>query len=223
MNCCEIVIYDEPVTYDAALELQRSIHSRVLNGQSPSTLLLLQHPPTITLGRKSHSHDLLVDRGLLESHGTRVIETDRGGAISYHAPGQLVGYPIIDLNRHNRDIHQYIRQLEQTLISVLNEFKILSETVPGLTGVWIKDRKIAAIGVKVSKWITMHGFSLNISNDLSPYGRDFIQCGLYDSGVTSMQKILGGDAIPMRTVAEMFALQFTERYSYSASFASPWV
>lgn len=189
-NICQVISLPGLTPYADALALQtRLLHSRQQNS-IPDTLLLLEHPPTITLGRGSHDADLLTPEAKLVNQGFAVVRADRGGEITYHAPGQLVGYPILDLRAHGRDLHQYLRDLEQTLIHTLAALGLPSQREPGLTGVWTHGSKIAAIGIKVSRWVSMHGFALNINPDLAPMRRDFIPCGIRDRGVTSLAELL---------------------------------
>lgn len=190
MHPCHIISLPGLTPYADALAMQmRLVHARQQN-QVPDTLLLLEHPPTITLGRASHDADLLTPEPELRKRGFTVHRTDRGGEITYHAPGQLVAYPILDLRQHGQDLHKYLRDLEEVLIRALAAAGLPSEREPGLTGVWTNGSKIAAIGIKVSRWVSMHGFALNINPDLSPMRQDFIPCGIKDRGVTSLAELL---------------------------------
>ncbi|HEY7796822.1 MAG TPA: lipoyl(octanoyl) transferase LipB [Microbacteriaceae bacterium] len=175
-----------PLTYQDGLERQYSIHSEVASNQREDTVLLLEHSPVFTAGKRSEEHELPND-------GTEVIQTNRGGKITWHGPGQLIGYPIMRLPQPI-DVVRYVRWLENVLIAVLKQFNIQSKTVEGRSGVWIDgpngDEKIAAIGIRVSEKITMHGFALNVNNSLEPYEK-FIPCGINDAGVTTMSKVLG--------------------------------
>lgn len=158
-------------------------------GRIPDTLLLLEHNPVITVGRGiDSSEELLANREELSERGIDLIETDRGGRITYHAPGQLVGYPILDLahNPGERDLHRYLRRLEETIIETMGAFGVEGRRIEGLTGVWVGGRKIAAIGIKVSRWVTMHGFAINIDCDLAVFRRDIVPCGIKDKDVTSL-------------------------------------
>lgn len=165
------------------------------------TLLLLEHPPTITLGRGTNDADLLTDIPTLRAGGIAVERADRGGEITYHAPGQLVGYPVLDLRAHGQDLHRYLRDLEEVLIRTLAQFGLAGGRIPGLTGVWVGGAKIAAIGIKVSRWVSMHGFALNVNPDLSPMRRDIVPCGIKDRGVTSLAELLPGGG-PTRAEVE---------------------
>jgi lipoyl(octanoyl) transferase len=184
------------VAYGEARAMQESLAALRGTGDIPDTLMLVEHPPTITLGRGADLSHLLLEPAALRARGIEVVETDRGGDVTYHGPGQLVGYPIMDLKAppHSPDLHRYLRQLEELLIRALAEFEVPAGRFPGYTGVWTRDdnrpAKIAAIGVRVSRWITQHGFALNVCTDM----RDFetiVPCGIRDHGVTSMSNRLG--------------------------------
>lgn len=178
------------IEYASAWQLQRELAQQRRAGAIPDTLLLLEHrPPVITLGRGSHAEHLLVTPQQLEKLGIQLVETDRGGDITYHGPGQLVGYPILDLRQHDRDVHLYLRRLEEVIIAALSHFGIVGHRKEGLTGVWVGEEKVAAIGIKVSHWVTMHGFALNVCPDLSHFEL-IVPCGIRDKGVTSLQKLL---------------------------------
>ena len=172
--------------YQAALELQLDYLEKRINGEINDTLIFLQHTPTITIGRKGNKDNLLISEKILEQKKIKYYEVNRGGDITYHGPGQLVCYPIIDLKGHTKDIHKYLRTLEQIIIDVLLEFEIEARRIEGLTGVFVKHSKIASIGVGIKRWVTFHGLSLNINTDLSYF--DFIvPCGLNNNPVTSIK------------------------------------
>ena len=178
------------VPYLAAWELQRELATQRAADEIPDTLLLLEHPPTYTIGRSGGHDHLLVDRAEIEAHGGSVIEVDRGGDITYHGPGQLVGYPILQIKNHGRDLHAYLRMLEQVLIEVLATYELAGRRFPGYTGVWLDDQKIAAIGIRVNaRGVTSHGFALNISTNLADFAA-IVPCGISDYGVTSLAAIL---------------------------------
>lgn len=160
----------------------------VLRGQGkiPDVMLLLEHPPTITLGRAARDEHVLASSSQLEEMGIAIYKTDRGGDVTFHGPGQLVGYPIIDLNLYGRDLHVFLREIEGCLISYLEKWKVGARRFPPYTGVWVGDKKIAAIGIKVSRWVTSHGFSLNIAPNWDHF-RHIIPCGLADYGLTSLE------------------------------------
>jgi lipoate-protein ligase B len=171
-------------------------------------LLLTEHEHVYTLGKSTDDNHLLATEEELKISSTDVFHIDRGGDITYHGPGQLVGYPIIDLNNYFLDIHRYLRSLEEVIIKTLAVFGILAGREKDMTGVWVKEEKIAAIGVKVSRWVTMHGFALNVNTDLSKFDR-IIPCGIFHKGVTSMQRTLGQD-VPIDFVQKAIVESFTD-------------
>lgn len=177
------------VEYDRALVIQDEIQSEIIASSQEDILLLLNHPPVMTMGQREDSHDILVPMTELKNRGIAVFQTDRGGQITYHGPGQLVGYPIIDLNRLSVDLQQYIRGLEECIIRTLLSFDIQGKRDPEHPGVWVGNEKIGSLGVKVRKWVTKHGFSLNINCDLDPFSL-INPCGITDRGVTSMTRLL---------------------------------
>jgi len=203
------------VPYDDALALQRSIAAEVKEGAA-DTVLLLEHEPVITLGRRTTDDELHLPEGV----DVDVVETDRGGKSTYHGPGQLVCYPILDLNRHGRDLRKYVRDLEQAIIVTLERFELAGRRLEGLTGVWLTppDRKIASIGVHASRWVTTHGYALNVDLDPAPFTDWITACGLEDARFTSIAAELGrpvsvddvrGPAAS--ALAEVFGLELEER------------
>ena len=199
------------VPYREAWDLQRHLVESRRCGQVEDTLLLLQHPHTYTIGRSgTRDHVFLTDAELV-AKGITCLEVDRGGDVTYHGPGQLVGYPILDLGPQP-DVGAYLRGLEGCLIAVLDSFVISSDRLPGFTGVWVEDRKIAAIGVKVTQGITSHGFALNVLTDLGFFGH-ILPCGIKDKGVTSMALELQGRAPSFEAVEETVAARFVERFT----------
>ncbi|MGA7239772.1 MAG: lipoyl(octanoyl) transferase LipB [Bryobacteraceae bacterium] len=175
------------IAYGAALELQQQLVAKRKQGLIPDQLLLLEHGHVVTLGRNGHMENLLASEEVLERAGISFYPTDRGGDVTYHGPGQLVGYPILDLRDWKRDVGAYVRGVEQAIIDTLAEFGIAGERIPKLTGVWVEGRKIAAIGVHISRWVTSHGFALNVSTDLT-YFQYIVPCGL-TKPVTSMAQL----------------------------------
>jgi len=174
------------VAYGDALDLQADLVARRRAGTVPDQLLLLEHPHVITMGTGSDPRNVLADADRRDRLGIELFEVGRGGDVTYHGPGQLVGYPILDLKPDRRDLLRYLRDLETMLIAVLGELGVRGKTIPGMTGVWADDRKIAAIGVRVSSgWITSHGFSLNVDNDLTYY-ETIVPCGIVGRSVTSL-------------------------------------
>jgi lipoyl(octanoyl) transferase len=177
------------VPYREALELQRSVADAVAQGELHDTVLLLEHPPVITLGRRTEPGEVHVPEGAQ----VEICETDRGGKSTYHGPGQLVCYPILDLARHGQDVQKYCRDLEEALIRTLSAFELDAERIGGLTGIWLTrpPRKIASIGVHISKWITTHGYSLNVDLDTAPFTEWITACGLDDAAFTTLASELG--------------------------------
>lgn len=192
--------------YDLGQEIQKRLVGERQLGAVPDTLLLLEHPVTYTIGRSGGESNLLVSEREIEALGGTVRRVDRGGDITFHGPGQLVGYPIVDLNEHYKDVHRYLRDLEEVLIRVLLRYRIRGDRVDGLSGVWVGQDKVAAMGVHVSRWVTSHGFALNVSTDLAHFGR-IIPCGIQDRGVTSMERLLGRP-LSLEDVAEATAAEF---------------
>ena len=196
------------VEYQAALNLQNQLVEDRKNGRIPDQLLLLEHPPVITLGVKTRNDrsNVLGTPESLAAQGVALFETGRGGDVTYHGPGQLVGYPILDLKPDRCDVHRYVRDLEEVLIHAVADFGITAGRIPGLTGIWVENEKLAAIGVRISRWVTSHGFALNVSTDLSGFGL-IVPCGITDKGVTSMERLLGRLA-PMAEVENAIAARF---------------
>ena len=175
--------------YKDAWDLQTKLHSEVADGLRPNTLLLLEHPHTFTLGRRGRTDDILIEQRELDRLEIAVYHTDRGGEVTYHGPGQLVGYPIIDLRRWGGGPLKYIRALEEMLVAALDEFGVTGTSEGHPTGVWVDDKKVAAIGVKVARRVTLHGFALNVSTDLS-YFEHIVPCGMPMAQVTSLSQEL---------------------------------
>ena len=172
-------------SYEEVWILQKKMQLKRINGDVGDMLILAEHNPVYTLGKNANPNHLLQSR----DKSIDVFNIERGGDITFHGPGQLVGYPILNLSNYKKSVSWYMRVLEQLTIDVLNEFKIIASRVEGLTGVWVGDEKIAAQGVRMSRWVTMHGFSLNVNTDLSFYD-GIIPCGIFNRGVTSMEKVL---------------------------------
>ncbi|MHB1168674.1 MAG: lipoyl(octanoyl) transferase LipB [Longimicrobiales bacterium] len=195
------------VPYADGLELQQQLVQRRRAGDIDDTLLLLEHPHVITLGTSSHAANVLLDDAQRAAGGIELFETGRGGDVTYHGPGQLVGYPILDLKPDRCDLHRYVRDIEEVIIRALRTWDISATRVQGLTGVWVNDEKICAIGVRVSSgWITSHGFAFNITTDLSYFG-SIVPCGISDRGVTSLERVLG-EAPDMSIVHDTVASEF---------------
>lgn len=203
MRSCQVLEAGR-VDYPAALELQRRLTAERKQGLIPDHLLLLEHPHTITLGRNARQANVLASDEVLARAGVGVFETDRGGDVTYHGPGQLVGYPILDLREWKRDVGAYVRAIEQVLIDTLGDYRIDAGRIAGLTGVWVDGRKVAAIGVHISRWVTSHGFALNVSTDLD-YFRYIVPCGL-TRPVTSMAEL--GVRATLEEVSRRLAVHF---------------
>jgi lipoyl(octanoyl) transferase len=199
------------VSYDDALALQKRLVAERQAEAAPDTLVLLEHPVTYTIGRGGGEQHLLVPEDGIRREGGTVFRVDRGGDITYHGPGQLVGYPILDLNQHYRDVHRYLRDLEDVVIQLLADYRIQAGRIAGLSGVWVGQDKVAALGVHVSRWVTSHGFALNVNTDLNDFQR-IVPCGIRDHGVTSIERLLGRK-VPMDEVAERTARRFAEIFN----------
>jgi lipoyl(octanoyl) transferase len=197
------------VPYGEALDLQKTLVDERRAGSVPDLLLLLQHPPVITLGvrRDSRSHVIASD-GQLAMHGIEVHEAGRGGDVTYHGPGQIVGYPILDLRPDRCDVHRYVRDLEEVMIRVCADYGVAAHRVDGLTGAWVGTAKIGAIGVRISRWITSHGFAFNVNTRLEDF-QLIVPCGIADRGVTSLRQQLGKE-LSIQDVESRFIRRFAE-------------
>ena len=174
------------MSYNSAWDIQKNYHQKVLTGKVQDTLILVEHEPVYTLGKNANDNHLLQS----PSEEIEVYRIERGGDITFHGPGQIVVYPILDLNRYIKSVSWYMRTLEKIIIDTLSDFKIKAKLKDGLTGVWVGDEKIGAQGVRISQWVTMHGLALNVNTDLR-YFDGIIPCGIFDYGVTSMEKLTG--------------------------------
>ena len=198
-------------SYKKVWDLQKELVKKRQNGQINDTLILVEHEPVYTLGKNADENHIL-------QHTPRNVQTyqiERGGDVTFHGPGQLVGYPILDLHNYKKSISWYMRVLEQLTIDVLNEFKIIASRVEGLTGVWVGDEKIAALGVRVTRWITMHGFALNVTPDLTYYS-GIIPCGIFEYGVTSMAKQLTIE-VEVDSVKQVLIQKFKNQFQTAES------
>src|SRR5205823_860189 len=193
------------VEYEDGLAMQKLLVEARARGLVPDTLLLLEHPPVITLGRGAKAHNVLWPSELLASRGFEVFETDRGGDVTYHGPGQIVGYPVVDLKPDRKDVRKYVASLEEIMIRVAGEYGIGAARVAGRTGVWTPAGKLGAIGVHISRWITSHGFAFNVRTDLADFSA-IVPCGIQDASVASLQSLLG-EAPPLHEVEDVFALK----------------
>jgi lipoyl(octanoyl) transferase len=192
--------------YKETWDLQKELFNLKCENKIPDILLLNEHENVYTIGKSGNGNHLLAEENELRKAGAKVYYNDRGGDITYHGPGQIVGYPIMDLNHYYLDIHRYLRDIEEVLIQTLKDFCIEGTRSDGYTGVWVGSDKIAAIGVKVSRWITMHGFAFNVNTDLSYFDR-IIPCGIFHKGVTSLREILGHE-IEIEKVNEIIVKKF---------------
>jgi lipoyl(octanoyl) transferase len=204
------------VPYREAWDLQRSVAEAVSQGAIPDTILLLEHPPVVTLGRRTDEGELHIPEGA----DVELVETNRGGKSTFHGPGQLVCYPILDLRRHGQDVKRYCRELEEALIGTLARLGVEGERIEGLTGVWLTrpPRKIASIGIHVSKWVTTHGYALNVDLDPAPFTQWITACGLEDAAFTTIARELGRPVTvdevrphAVEALAEVFGLEVEER------------
>ena len=211
------VVHLGEVPYAEALILQRSVAAAVRSGELPDTVLLLEHPPVVTFGRRT---DEAAELHVPEDAEVEVVETNRGGKSTFHGPGQLVCYPILDLKRHGRDVKQYVRNLEEALIRTVTPFELTAERIEGLTGVWLTrpPRKIASIGVHVSRWVTTHGYALNVDLDPAPFTEWITACGLEGYAFTSLarelRRTVSVDEVrpaAAQSFAEVFGVTFESR------------
>jgi lipoate-protein ligase B len=200
------VIFLGRTKYDEAWELQRETVERRRTGGAPDTLLLTEHDHVYTIGKGGNDLHLLAGERELREKGIEVYHNDRGGDVTYHGPGQLVGYPILDLTGFTPDLHHYLRDLEEVIIRAIGAYGVRGERIEDYTGVWVGGEKICAIGIKSSRWITMHGFALNVTTDLS-YFRRIIPCGIFERGVTSLAEILGRE-VPLDEVVGRVTEEF---------------
>jgi lipoyl(octanoyl) transferase len=206
--------------YDAAVDLQRALVEDRRAGRIPDTLILLEHPHVITLGVKTRGRldHVIASPDELHAKGVTVHDTGRGGDVTYHGPGQIVGYPVLDLRPDRCDVHRYVRDLEDVLMRTAAAFGVTAARVPGLTGIWVGNDKLAAIGVRISRWITSHGFAFNVNTNLSHFDL-IIPCGISDRGVTSLEK-LQGHRVPMAAAEDALANAFLEVFAASGSAAT---
>lgn len=202
------------VDYKKAWDLQYNIHENRVAGRINDYLLLLEHPNTYTLGKTADRSHLVGSDDYLKEKKISIYDIDRGGDITYHGPGQVVGYPIINLNDWHQDTHKYLRALEEVIIRVCFDFGLVGRRDPKYTGVWIDDRKIAAIGIKVSRWVTMHGFAFNVNTDLSLFS-GIIPCGISDKAVTSLSKETN-KIIEIDFIKTLLFEYFTEVFEYNS-------
>lgn len=201
--------------YGPTHELQRRLVEARVRDEIPDTLLLVEHdPPVVTLGRAAKEANLLFSPQLLAMRGIEVHETGRGGDVTYHGPGQAVAYPIVKLSPDRQDVRKYVASLEETMIRTCADHGLVAGRVEGMNGAWIEDRKIGAVGVRISRWVTMHGLAINVCTDLSHF-QVIVPCGIRDRGVTSLERELGDRAPSLESTFEAIATHFAEQYAAS--------
>jgi lipoyl(octanoyl) transferase len=196
--------------YAEALGLQKQLQSQRVRGEIGDIVLLLEHPPVLTMGRSAKAQHVLAPRERLEARGIQVHEVGRGGDVTYHGPGQLVAYPIIDLKPDRKDVRKYVASLEESMIRTCADFGLAAGRVQGLNGAWIAERKVGAVGVRISRWVTMHGLALNVSSELRQFEM-IVPCGIQDKGVTSLSAELGR-TVQVADAVEPLARHFAELY-----------
>jgi lipoyl(octanoyl) transferase len=201
------------ISYREGREIQAERVEAIRAGRADDALFLLEHDPVITLGRSAERANVVSGAAELETLGIAVEASSRGGDVTYHGPGQLVGYPILNLARHGKDLARYVRGLEAVIIHLLDGYGIDGRPIAGRTGVWVENEKVAAIGIHVTKWITMHGFALNVTTDLDHF-KTIIPCGIRDAGVTSLERLLGR-RLGLEEVAREFARAFAGEFGYA--------
>ncbi|MEM1182579.1 MAG: lipoyl(octanoyl) transferase LipB [Acidobacteriota bacterium] len=209
--------------YRPTWRLQEAIRSKLQRGEGPERLLLLEHSPVFTLGRNASAADVKADADWLERHGVEVVETNRGGQVTYHGPGQLVGYPIVDLRPDRRDVGRYVRDLQEVLIRALADVDVEARRKEGkdFIGVWVGDAKVASIGVHLARWVTVHGFALNVRTDLSHFG-GIVACGLEGVQMTSIEAVLGvGQAPTPQALATAVGRHFAEIFERALDWRAP--
>ena len=202
----------DSIDYKEAWDIQKAVHQLRVENKIEDVLFLLEHPHTYTLGKTADKENLVGNKKYLDENNISVYDIDRGGDITYHGPGQIVGYPIINLTNWQQDTHKYLRAIEEVIIRVCSEYDLLGSRVDKYTGVWIEDRKICAIGIKVSRWITMHGFAFNINTDLNLF-EGIIPCGISDKDVTSLNRELKNE-IQIQEVKEKIIHHFSNVFNY---------
>lgn len=207
------------VGYGEAYNIQKKLWSQKLNGRTADAMLLLSHPPTVTIGKSGNLDNLLLAREGLAREGISLFFTDRGGDITYHGPGQLVAYPVIDLRNRGKDVHRYIHDLQEVLIRTLADLTIEARRDGKYVGVWVGNDKIAAIGVRIGRWVTTHGLALNVNTDLEHFS--YINpCGILERGVTSISRVLSRN-VPMDVVVSGLVRHFSEVFDTEAEWSSP--
>jgi lipoyl(octanoyl) transferase len=202
------------VPYGRGLELQAELVAERQAGRIPDQLLLLEHDPVFTLGRNARQENVLFPAEALRARGFEVFETGRGGDVTYHGPGQLVGYPILELAPERRDVHRYVRDLEELMIRTCADYGLAARRVEGLTGAWLGEQKVGAIGVRIARWVTSHGFALNVGTDLSAFDL-IVPCGIRGRGVTSLERRLGRP-VPLDELMGRLTAHFAAVFEHEA-------
>ncbi|MFA7693081.1 MAG: lipoyl(octanoyl) transferase LipB [Candidatus Hydrogenedentes bacterium] len=208
-----------PVSYQELFAEQLRVHEAVRTGEAPNTLFLLEHNPVITLGRRARVEHILADKETLAAAGVDCVETDRGGDVTYHGPGQLVAYPILNLNEWRLSVDWYLRALEETLITLLHSYGVTAERMEGYTGVWVEGAKVAAIGVGVRQWVTWHGIALNVAPN-EAHWQLIIPCGIKDKAVTTLSRLLQ-PCPPMEEVMDRFTVAFAQVFQCKVNSHAP--
>jgi lipoyl(octanoyl) transferase len=203
------------VPYARGLELQAELVAERQAGRVPDQLLLRVHDPVFTLGRNARRENVLFPAEALRARGFEVFETGRGGDVTYHGPGQVVGYPILELPPGRRDVHRYVRDLEEVMIRTCGDHGLTAARVPGLTGAWLAQDKVGAIGVRIARWVTSHGFALNVGTDLSAFEL-IVPCGIRGRGVTSLERALGRP-VPLERVMDRLAFHFAAVFEFASA------
>lgn len=198
-------------SYGQAWQIQKELHAQRVAAQIPDTLILVEHSHVYTLGKNASDQHLIASRDFLKARGIEIYHVDRGGDITYHGPGQLVGYPIFSLKDHRESVAWYVRSVEEVLIRLLADFDIEARRIQGMTGVWVADRKIAALGMRVSRWVTMHGFALNVTTDLSLYD-GIIPCGIASKGITRLADLVRH--VQMNVVKDKTVYHFQKLFGF---------
>lgn len=216
MRC--IVYQLGSIEYRKAYRLQKQLLRQRAEGQIPDVLLLLEHPPTITIGKSGRLENVLAPPAQLAQQGIPVLFIDRGGDVTYHGPGQLVGYPIVDLRDRGRDLHRYVHDIEESIIRTLGDFSIPATIDESHAGVWVQNEEIAAIGIAVKKWVSMHGFALNVNTDLKPFSL-INPCGFSNRRATSMSEILSQE-LPITNVIELLLAHFSQVFDAKIEWGS---
>jgi lipoyl(octanoyl) transferase len=207
------------VPYARGLEIQESLVAERQAGRVPDHLLLLEHDPVFTLGRNARQENVLFPAEALRERGFDVFETGRGGDVTYHGPGQVVGYPVLELSPDRRDVHRYVRDLEEVMIRTCADYGIEAGRVEGLTGTWVGRDKIGAIGVRIARWVTSHGFAFNVATDLSAFDL-IVPCGIRGRGVTSLERFLGRP-VPIDAVVDRLTRHFAAVFERGVTKAGP--